>query len=235
MVWSGRARVEDVHELAMAMAHVRVEPGSRGNPVYQVGGKSFIFFRNPCADATDPEGIMLLGTSMDHESQRSRDLGCWDGIEFCTPSIDAFAVPVGDDWVVSSEFVDAVLGAGLGDDVSSDERAFWHRTHQQNYTGDEGRQRLRLATINLRDRDGLHARLDGVHCPVLWLQGTADQVYSVANAQQEIEMFTSADAELRVVEGGQHFLSASNPDETNEAAASFVRTHSSASPTAASR
>ncbi len=181
------------------------------------------------------QGIMLLGTSMDYESQRSRDLGCWDGIGFCTPSIAALADPVGDDWVVPSEFVDAVLGAGLGEAVSPDERAFWHTTHQQNYTGDEGRQRLRLATINLRDRDGLHARLDGVRCPVLWLQGTADQVYSVANAQEEIEMFTSADAELRVVEGGQHFLSASNPDETNEAAARFVRAHSAASPSVAAR
>ncbi|MEO6881194.1 MAG: alpha/beta hydrolase [Mycobacteriaceae bacterium] len=171
------------------------------------------------------QGIMLLGTSMDYESQRSRDLGCWDGIGFCTPSIEALADPVGDDWVVPTEFVDAVLGAGLGEDVSPDERVFWHETHQRNYSGDEGRQRLRLATINLRDRDGLHARLDGVRCPVLWLQGTADQVYSVANAQQEIEMFTHADAELRVVEGGQHFLSASHPDEVNEAAARFVRTH----------
>ncbi len=52
---SARKRVEDVHELAMAMPHVTVELGSRGNPVYQVGGKSFVFFRNPRADATDPE------------------------------------------------------------------------------------------------------------------------------------------------------------------------------------
>jgi len=54
-VKSARARVEDVHELAMAMPYARVEPGSRGNPVYQVGSKSFVFFRNPRADATDPE------------------------------------------------------------------------------------------------------------------------------------------------------------------------------------
>ncbi len=50
-----RARVEDVHELALAMPHVTVERGPRGNPVYQVGGKSFVFFRNPRADAIDPE------------------------------------------------------------------------------------------------------------------------------------------------------------------------------------
>lgn len=170
------------------------------------------------------QGIVPLGTSMDYESQRSRDLGCWDGIGFCTPSIDALADRVGDDWVVPEEFVDAVLGAGLGPDVPADERAFWLATHQRNYTGDAGRRRLRIATINLRDRDGLHGRLDDVTCPVLWLQGTADSVYSVANAKEEIGMFVhSAAAELRVVEGGQHFLSASDPDVVNAAAADFVR------------
>jgi hypothetical protein len=48
------ARVEDVHALALAMPHVTVEHGSDDNPVYQVGGKSFIFFRNPRPDAVDP-------------------------------------------------------------------------------------------------------------------------------------------------------------------------------------
>ena len=50
-----RARIEDVHEIAMAMPHVSVVHGGRGNPVYQVGGKSFIFFRTPRPDATDPD------------------------------------------------------------------------------------------------------------------------------------------------------------------------------------
>jgi hypothetical protein len=50
-----RARVEDVHELALALPHVTVVHGSRGNPVYQVGGRSFIFFRTPRPDAVDPE------------------------------------------------------------------------------------------------------------------------------------------------------------------------------------
>ena len=46
--------MEDVHELAMAMPNVVVAHGPGGNPVYQVGGKSFVFFRNPRPDATDP-------------------------------------------------------------------------------------------------------------------------------------------------------------------------------------
>jgi hypothetical protein len=49
------ARIDDVHELAMAMPHVTVEHGSGDNPIYQVGGKSFIFFRNPRPDAIDPQ------------------------------------------------------------------------------------------------------------------------------------------------------------------------------------
>jgi hypothetical protein len=47
--------VQDVHEAARAMPHVTVEDGSQQNPVYQVGGKSFVFFRNPRPDAVDPQ------------------------------------------------------------------------------------------------------------------------------------------------------------------------------------
>jgi hypothetical protein len=49
------AVLADVHELAAAMPHVTVVWGSRDNPVYQVGGKSFVFFRTPRPDAVDPE------------------------------------------------------------------------------------------------------------------------------------------------------------------------------------
>lgn len=168
-------------------------------------------------------GIVPLGTSMDFESQRSRDLGCWDGVGFCTPAVDALAEPVDDDWVMPTELVDAVLHEGLGEQVTPDERSFWHATHQKTYAGDAGRQRLRLCTINLRDRDGLHGRLDSVRCPVLWLHGTDDRVYSVANAEDEIRRFVSSThAELRIVEGGQHFLSASNPAEVNTATVEFI-------------
>jgi hypothetical protein len=50
-----RARIEDVHELAMGMPHVTVGYGPGGNAVYQVGGKSFVFFRTPRPDAVDPD------------------------------------------------------------------------------------------------------------------------------------------------------------------------------------
>ena len=50
-----RATATDVHDLAEAMPHVKVIYGPKGNPVYQVGGKSFVFFRTPRPDAVDPD------------------------------------------------------------------------------------------------------------------------------------------------------------------------------------
>ena len=48
------ATPDDVHALARGMPHVTVVAGGSGNPVYQVGGKSFVFFRTPRPDAVDP-------------------------------------------------------------------------------------------------------------------------------------------------------------------------------------
>ncbi|PJK19185.1 alpha/beta hydrolase [Mycobacterium goodii] len=167
-------------------------------------------------------GLIPLGTSFDVESQRSRDLGCWDAPGFCTPFIEAFAAPVSDDWVVPDQFVDDTFAAALGG-LSSSERDFWLTTYRRNYRGDAGRRRLRMCTINLRDRDGLHGRLDDITAPVLWLHGTADQVYSVANAQTEIGLFSrSRDARLELIDDGQHFLSASKPTEVDKAVIEFI-------------
>ena len=55
MVRSRPARVADVHAAARALPHVTVEAGGPGNEVYQVGGKSFVFFRTSRPDAVDPE------------------------------------------------------------------------------------------------------------------------------------------------------------------------------------
>lgn len=49
-----RARVEDVHDVAAGLPGVRRIEGPTGKSIYQVGGKSFVFFRTPRADATDP-------------------------------------------------------------------------------------------------------------------------------------------------------------------------------------
>jgi hypothetical protein len=52
-----KARVADVHEIAQGMPHVSKWERDDGTdrPVYQVGGKSFVFFRTPRPDAVDPD------------------------------------------------------------------------------------------------------------------------------------------------------------------------------------
>lgn len=37
------------------MPHVKRLEGPKGNPIYQVGGKSFVFFRTPQPDCADPD------------------------------------------------------------------------------------------------------------------------------------------------------------------------------------
>jgi hypothetical protein len=49
------ARLGDVHEIAAGMPHTKRIEGPTGNTIYQVGGKSFVFFRTPQPDATDPD------------------------------------------------------------------------------------------------------------------------------------------------------------------------------------
>jgi hypothetical protein len=49
------ATVADIHSVASGMPHVTIVYGKKhDNPIYQVGGKSFVFFRTPRPDALDP-------------------------------------------------------------------------------------------------------------------------------------------------------------------------------------
>jgi hypothetical protein len=50
-----RATVDDLRELAGSMPGATIWHGPKGNDVYQVSRRSFVFFRNPRPDAVDPE------------------------------------------------------------------------------------------------------------------------------------------------------------------------------------
>ena len=53
MARTRRARVSDIHETAASMPGAQQVEGGRG--VYQVSGRSFLFFRGPRPDAVDPD------------------------------------------------------------------------------------------------------------------------------------------------------------------------------------
>lgn len=160
------------------------------------------------------EGIIPLGTSLDYESERTRKLGCWDGPGDLKGSIKEWTTSsITTEFEPDEPYCNFLIDIGFGKDCDKQTRDFWVKTIKSNYQGDDGRKRIRMAAINLSDRDGLLSRLPDMKCPVLWLHGTKDVVYSVSNAREEIELFTGTrEKELRVVEGGQHFLSFSHPE-----------------------
>lgn len=53
------ARPGDIQDIARRMPFTVEDPGSNGRPVFQVGGKSFVFFRNARPDAVDGSGRRL--------------------------------------------------------------------------------------------------------------------------------------------------------------------------------
>jgi hypothetical protein len=73
------------------------------------------------------------------------------------------------DFRPSKEYSNFLIDIGFGEDCPKDVRDYWINEIEANYQGDEGRKRIRMAAINLRDRDGLHIRAADVECPVLWL------------------------------------------------------------------
>ena len=69
------ATVDDVHATARGMPHVTVGRGSRDNPVYQVGSKSFVYLRTPRPDAVDPEtgerydDVIIVWVASEHDKR----------------------------------------------------------------------------------------------------------------------------------------------------------------------
>lgn len=196
-------------------------------PVFALGTSQggWIVVRMALLQPEKIAGIIPLGTSMDYESDRTRSLGCFDALNILAGPIQALnSATATPDFVIPEDFRNLAIYSGFGTGIDEASVKFWNEEMIKNYSGDDGRRRLREVSINLRDRDGLHNRLFEVRCPVLWMHGTADSVYSIPNAKEEIELFVNAKSkELVTIEDGQHYLSASQPDEVDRGVLEFVQ------------
>lgn len=107
---------------------------------------------------------------MDYESQRSRDLGCWDGASLAKSFVGAWGATAGQpDFYVGDDYAGAVVVLGFGEQCPADLKQFWIGELKKNYQGDDGRHRISMSVLNVGERDGLLGKLPYVHCPVLWL------------------------------------------------------------------
>lgn len=168
-------------------------------------------------------GLLPLGTSMDYESSDSRSKSCWDPKTLLTPFYQKWSNP-DPNFVVDDVWCGMVATLGFGSAVTDEMVAFWKQTVANCYTGDDGRKRVRMALICLLERDGLTMRLQDVQCPVYWLQGTEDVPYATNVQEEQLGMFASAkETKLTMVQGGAHYLNATNPKEVGEAMLEMVK------------
>ncbi|KAK5231620.1 hypothetical protein LTR72_000804 [Exophiala xenobiotica] len=171
------------------------------------------------------KGIILIGSSMDSESPRSRELGCWNGQE----ATSGLVTVAGDftpahDFDPGTGYNDFLMDIGFGKTVDQKTKDFWLASIRENYSGDTGKRSICQAAVTLASRDGLHERLPYIRCPVLWLQGTGDVVFSFENAQQAIKLFTnSPEARLVKFSDGVHFLSWTHKEKLHEEVLNFVK------------
>lgn len=108
---------------------------------------------------------------MDYESAASRELGGWDPKAQLAAFYDKWtaAESEGEGFVVDEVWRGMVSQLGFSPTTPPETLAFWDATIKDVYSGDEGRRKLRMALVNLMDRDGLLSRLRDVKCPVYWL------------------------------------------------------------------
>ncbi|KAK3942778.1 Dihydrolipoyllysine-residue acetyltransferase component of acetoin cleaving system [Diplogelasinospora grovesii] len=150
-------------------------------------------------------GLMLLGTLMDYEPSDSRGKGCWD------PKSGAARTPT-PDFVVDDVWCGMVGSLGFGTGATAQEVVgFWDRDAQVRVPR-ATRAGRSFALACLLERDGLLLlRLRDVTCPLYWLANDAPFGTTIP-AQSR-----SSCHSLSLIEGGGHYLDATNPKEVGDA------------------
>ncbi|RKU41002.1 hypothetical protein DL546_004040 [Coniochaeta pulveracea] len=166
------------------------------------------------------QGIIPIGSSMDSESSESRALGCWDGPAAAAGLVDLHGdLSPKPDFEPGDGYRDFLLDIGYGKGVTTELVQKWGQSLQETYSGDEGKRRICAAAVCLTTRDGLHKRLPQIRCP-----GTGDVVFSFANAEAEIKLFTnSPEAKLVKMDDGVHFLSFTHQKEVHQNLLDFTK------------
>lgn len=130
------ARVQDVHDSALAMPYVKTQESARGALAYQVGGKSFVFFRTPRPDAVDPDTgeryddviVFWVGSPDDKQALTQDRSSPWFTTEHFDghPSVLVRASRLGE--LTRSEIVETVQDAWLAR-ASTRRAQTWLREH----------------------------------------------------------------------------------------------------------
>ncbi|KAI5776473.1 Alpha/Beta hydrolase protein [Geopyxis carbonaria] len=152
--------------------------------------------------------LLLLGTSLLAETtaHNSWDVSAAVGDLRLALEADATAADAAA-FTPPDAFVDALVGLGFG---APD--AAWEAHVRETYGGALGRRRLRRVVQCLMDRPAVPGLREMAAAREVRVgHGTADVVYGVGLAREGAGLM-GLQGEVRVVEGGRHFLSASHPE-----------------------
>ncbi|KAK8058492.1 alpha/beta hydrolase [Apiospora phragmitis] len=143
--------------------------------------------------------LLEPGRSMDAETAQTREEGCRDPAPFVRPFIEerwSSKSPT-PDFVVDDEWIGSIAHLGFGKAATPENTAFSTQTLREVYKGDEGRRKLKMATIALVERDGLLFRLPYITCPLHWLHVSVVSTY----LPRSLSLSSSSSPLLSEVEG----------------------------------
>ncbi|CZT41515.1 uncharacterized protein RSE6_01261 [Rhynchosporium secalis] len=135
------------------------------------------------------------------ESDRTSELGCWDGLASLKAAITNWiTTKPTPDFQSSDEYCDYLIDTGLGEGCDAVAEAYWVKAVKADCQDEDDLKRIRIVAINLVGRDSLYTRLPDSTCPVLWMHRT--KLPCIVGWK---------DASLVTGPGGQHVSSAYSP------------------------
>jgi len=167
-------------------------------------------------------GLIPICSTMDGNTPRLLELGCIDLATDLTKAVKSMKEPEAN-WSFPYETVQGFAELSLGPNPPEEQVKFNHALASKHYVGDAGRLKFRQIMINLLSRDSLHVRLDSITCPVLWIRGSEDKIFTEEVAKGDIELFGSSDVKFETISGGYHAPSITHAQEVNKLLEAFIK------------
>jgi microsomal epoxide hydrolase len=159
-------------------------------------------------------------------SQRIIDLGCRNLSALMSPIVTHLTAEPNPDFALDSSFANGLYDSTLGPNAAeADKQKLYEygEAMRTQYAGDAGRLRLQQGCVAMLTRDSLLMRLGYIKCPVLWIAGDKDPVFSEKSQRADAALFGS-EVRFEVIDA-YHVPTLSNTTLVNKLVTEFVLKH----------
>ncbi|KAF2671713.1 alpha/beta-hydrolase [Microthyrium microscopicum] len=169
-------------------------------------------------------GLIPVSTTLSANGSHITELGSIDFAGMLTQTISGLSATDAN-FALPSAIVQGSADLSLGPDGTAADKKLVFEDSNKYYTGDTGRKKFVEASIALITRDCLHLRLDAITCPVLWIRGGEDKIFTEGVAKQDIEHLKNASVTTEVVDGGYHAPTWTHAEKLNGVLLEFIKKH----------